>query len=255
MLQLTAEDLPAARERLAKAANFIALGNLVAEVAHELNNSLTGVLGFSQLLESTGLEPDQRLNVERLRREASRTAEIVNGVLSLARPSPADFVPVDMGEILRSTIRCKAYHLKVANIEVETRFTSIPPQVLGNATQMQSVFLNIINNAQDAMMEAHGRATLRITTAQPQGRVLVTIEDDGPGIEPEVMQSLFDPFVTTKATGTGLGLSICRDIIDHHGGRIWLESDYGHGATSFVELPCPTQAGPMKTGARVPRAA
>ena len=249
---MSTEDPSTGYERMVKAANFIVLGKIVAEVAHELNNSLTGVLGFSQLIANARLTPEVQLNVSRLCREAYRTAEIVNNVLSLARPSKAKLVPVDLNEILERTVRSKAYHLRVKNIQVETRLAPTLPKVLGNATQMESVFLNIINNAQEAMIEAHRPGRLRITTSQDHDKVVVAIADDGPGIRPERLQHLFEPFFTTREAGTGLGLSICRDIITQHGGRIWLESDYGHGATSFMELPCASKAQPIEPGARDP---
>ena len=247
---MSTDDLSLGYERMVQAANFIVLGKIVAEVAHELNNSLTGVLGFSQLIANARLAPEVQLNVSLLCREANRTADIVNNVLSLARAAEAEFVPVDLNEILARTIRSKTYHLRVENIQVDTRLHPTLPKVLGNATQMQSVFLNIINNAQEAMIEARRPGRLRITTSPEHDKVVVAIADDGPGIRPERLQQLFEPFFTTREAGTGLGLSICRDIITQHGGRIWLESDYGHGATSFMELPCATQAGPIKLGAR-----
>jgi signal transduction histidine kinase len=234
---------------MVQAANFIVLGKIVAEVAHELNNSLTGVLGFSQLIARARLAPEVQLNVSRLCHEANRTADIVNNVLSLARAANAELVPVDLNEILERTIRSKSYHLRVKNIEVETLLASTLPKVLGNATQVESVFLNIINNAQEAMIEARRPGKLQITTSlDHEGQVVAAIADDGPGIRPERLQHLFEPFFTTREVGTGLGLSICREIITQHGGRIWLESDYGHGATSFIELPSAALAGPVEPG-------
>jgi len=121
-------------ERMVQAANFIVLGKIVAEVAHELNNSLTGVLGFSQLIARARLAPEVQLNVSRLCHEANRTADIVNNVLSLARAAKAELVPVDLNEILERTIRSKSYHLQVKDIKVEMLLAPTLPKVLGNAT-------------------------------------------------------------------------------------------------------------------------
>lgn len=125
------------------------------------------------------------------------------------------------------------------NIQVNTGFAADLPQVMGNGAQLQQVFINIIVNAEQAMVEAHGRGVLRVTTEQMGNVVRASFSDDGPGINPEDMKQLFTPFFTTKEVGkgTGLGLSICHGIITEHGGRIYAESELGKGATFIVELP------------------
>ncbi len=133
----------------------------------------------------------------------------------------------------------RSHEQNVNGIRVDTNFASNLPMVMGNASQLQQVFFNIVTNAEFAMTEAHNKGTLAITTERSGNVVRIAFADDGPGIAPENMKRLFSPFFTTKelGQGTGLGLSICQGIISEHGGRIWAESEPGRGATFRVELP------------------
>ena len=172
-------------------------------------------------------------------REAKRTANVVKGLLTFARKQGTEKALVDINSIIQGVLQLRSYEQRVSNIEVNARFAPDLPQVMGNGAQLQQVFINIIVNAEQAMLEAHGRGKLTITTERVGDIVRASITDDGPGISPENMRKLFTPFFTTKEVGkgTGLGLSICHGIVTEHGGKIYAESELGKGATFIVELP------------------
>ena len=234
------DDLREVSVRLAENARLTDLGKLVAELAHELNNAITAHTGFYELLREPDLGPVKRRKLEGLAREASeRTSEILRNLLSFARLDDPEPVLLDLNEILTRTVRLKCYSLRLADIRVRLQLDPVLPGVWGNASQIQSVFLNIINNAQYAMRDVGGPGVLEISTARGERHVSVEIADSGPGVGLSTLEEVFEPFFTTKrpGEGTGLGLSISRDIITRHGGRIWLESESGRGVTCHVELP------------------
>jgi len=218
---------------------YAVLGKLLGEVAHELANSLTTLMGYSQLLQNCELEPDSKRNLERLNCEAKRTAEIVHRLLAFSRPDEFESGPVDLNALLVRTLDLKSYALEVANIKVESQLEEGLPEIVASSGQIESVFLNLINNAHQAMFESNGQGTLLIRTARNGDNLLVEIRDSGPGIRADILTSIFDPYFTTRVDrgGTGLGLSISRDIIESHDGRIWAETSSGRGATFYVELP------------------
>ena len=175
-------------------------------------------------------------DLERIESEAQRAAKIVQNLLSFARNQENETEPLDLNEVIAATLEMKSYDHRVNNIEVETALTTDLPKIRADKSQMQSVILNLIGNAQDAMTAAHGKGMLTIRTKRDGDNVLVAISDDGSGIKPEYLGRLFDPFFTTKEVGkgTGLGLSICHGIVTGQGGRIWVESEYGKGATFYL---------------------
>ena len=215
-----------------------ALGELVAEVAHELNNPLTGITGFSELLLNYDLDPEVRKDAERISLEAHSTVRVVQNLLSFARMQELQKQPVDLNTILARTVEIKSYDLRVNSIEVDMQLAQHLPAILADPGQMQAIFLNLINNARDAISSSRGRGTLQVRTDHVGDEVWVAIGDDGPGITPEDQSRLFTPFVTTKPAGkgTGQGLSICHGIVTSHRGRIWVESEYGSGATFYMEF-------------------
>jgi signal transduction histidine kinase len=174
-----------------------------------------------------------------INREAHRTANIVRNLLTFARKQPQEKQPMDINESIQRVLELRAYEQKVNNIQVNTHFAPDFPQVMGNNSQLQQVFFNIVINAEFFMLEAHARGTLTVTTERIGDSVRASFADDGPGISEENMRHLFNPFFTTKEVGkgTGLGLSICHGIIAEHGGRIWAESESGKGANFIIELP------------------
>lgn len=223
-------------------AALASIGELASGIAHELNNPLTSVIGFSSLLLSQDLPDEVKSDLKTISEEAQRTAEIVRNLLTFARKQPAEKQSVDINEIVNRVLQLRAYEHRLNNVEVITRLSCNLPEVIANASQLQQVFLNIVVNAEYFMAEAHHRGTLTVVSEQAGGMVRVTFADDGPGIRKEHLGRLFSPFFTTKPVGkgTGIGLGICHGIITEHGGRIYAQPDFGKGATFIVELPVAT---------------
>jgi len=226
-------------QQLVVADRLASIGELVAGIAHEINNPLTSVVGFSELVLNRNIPTDVRKNLEIVYSEAQRAAGIVKNLLTFARKHAVGKQLVNISSIIEKVLELRAYEQKVNNIELNTRFAPGLPEVMVDYFQLQQVFTNIIINAEYFMAEAHHRGTLTITTERLDHTVRVSFTDDGPGIGKENLGHLFDPFFTTKeiGKGTGLGLSICHGIITEHGGRIYAESELGKGATFIVELP------------------
>jgi signal transduction histidine kinase len=215
------------------------IGELASGVAHELNNPLTSVIGFSELLLGKDVPDDVKEDLRTINKEAQRTASIVRNLLTFARKHPEKKQLVDINNMIQKVLELRAYEQKVSNIQVNTQFAPGLPEIMADGFQLQQVFMNIIINAEYFMIEAHGRGILIITTEQVGDIIQASLADDGPGISEENLGHIFDPFFTTKEVGkgTGLGLSICHGIITAHGGRIYAESESGKGATFVVELP------------------
>ena len=215
------------------------VGELVSGIAHELNNPLTGVIGFSQLLLDKDVSDDVKLDLKIIYSEAQRAADVVKGLLTFARKHVPVKQPVNIDSIIEKVLTLRAYEQRVNNIQVNAYFAPDLPEVMADHFQLQQVFLNIIINAEYFMVEAHHEGTLTITTEKVGDIIKASVTDDGPGINQENLGHLFDPFFTTKEVGkgTGLGLSICHGIITEHGGQIYAESELGKGTTFVVELP------------------
>ena len=226
-------------EQLIVTDRLASIGELASGIAHELNNPLTGVIGFSELLLSRDVPDDVKEDLKVINKEAQRTAGVVRNLLTFARKHETEKKPVDIHSIIQKVLELRAYEQKVSNIEVNTQFASDLPEITADSFRLQQVFLNIIINAEHFMTEAHGRGNLTITTERVGDIIRASFADDGPGVAKENLGHLFDPFFTTKEVGkgTGLGLSICHGIITEHGGRIYAESKLGKGATFIVELP------------------
>jgi len=226
-------------EQLLVTDRLASIGELASGIAHELNNPLTSVIGFSDLLLARDLPNDIKEDLEVINREAKRTAGVVRNLLTFARKHPEERQSVNINKSIENVLQLRAYEQKVHNIQVNTRFAPDLPEITADGFQLQQVFLNIIINAEHFMIEAHGRGTLTITTERVGDIIKAYFADDGPGIAKENLGHLFDPFFTTKEVGkgTGLGLSICHGVITEHGGRIYAKSQLGKGATFVVELP------------------
>ena len=230
-------------EQLIVTDRLASIGELASGIAHELNNPLTSVIGFSELLLDRDLPDDVKEDIKVVNREAQRTAGVVRNLLAFARKHEAEKKPVDIHNIIQKVLQLRAYEQKVSNIEVNTQFAADLPEITADGFQLQQVFINIIINAEHFMTEAHGRGTFTITTERVGDIIRASFADDGPGIAKENLGHLFDPFFTTKEVGkgTGLGLSISHGIVTEHGGRIYAESELGKGATFIVELPISKQ--------------
>jgi PAS domain S-box-containing protein len=225
------------------------VGEMAAGVAHEINNPLTAVTGYAQLLVGReDIPPDIRSDLEAINDGARRVAGIVRTLLAFSRQTKPQRKLVDINELIESTLTLRAYHLRVNNIEVVTRLAPDLPETVADPGQIQQVLLNLIVNAEMEMKLAHGKGKLTITTKKSNNTIKICCQDNGPGIMPEVMDRIFDPFFTTRETGqgTGLGLSLCYGIVTEHKGKIYAESKPGKGATFIVELPVITEAKPPK---------
>ena len=231
------------RQQLIQADKLSALGEMLSGVAHELNNPLTAVLGFSELLHQTVSEPKAKANLEKIYREALRMRRIVQNLLSFARQRKPERVLVNLNEVVQNTLELKVYDLRLKNIQVRSRLEENLPHILADPHQLQQVLLNLIINAEQAMAELQGGGTLTVETQRVSGPagpgVQIRVTDTGPGIPPEIQPRIFDPFFTTKSPGkgTGLGLSVSYNIVQEHGGTLSLESEPGKGATFIVTLP------------------
>jgi len=226
--------------QLAQAEKLAAIGELLSGVAHELNNPLTTIIGFSELLlEDPGVAGPVRADLERILRQAKRSSRIVHDLLTFARQSRIQLAQVDVNALLAQTLELVQGKLEDSGLQVTLDLDPHLPHTLADAGQLQQVLLNLFTNAQQAMAGAPGPRTLRIQTRATPTDLRIAVADSGPGIPQEYLQRIFDPFFTTKPVGegTGLGLSICYGIVREHGGRIWTESKPGRGATFFVELP------------------
>jgi PAS domain S-box-containing protein len=221
------------------------VGELASGVAHEINNPLTGVIGYAQLLmDREDVPSDIRSDLAAINDGAQRVAGIVKRLLTFSRQTKPERKLVDINELIESTLILRAYHFRVNNIEVVTRLATDVLETVADPGQIQQVLLNLIVNAEMEMKLAHGKGRLTITTKKSDNTIKICCQDNGPGIKPEVMDKIFNPFFTTREVGegTGLGLSICHGIVTEHRGRIWAESEPGKGATFIMELPVVTAA-------------
>jgi C4-dicarboxylate-specific signal transduction histidine kinase/CheY-like chemotaxis protein len=227
------------REQLLQTEKMAAVGNLVSGVAHELNNPLAGVIGFSEILLEKQEDAKTKKTLERIRDEAQRAAKIVKNLLTFARKHKPEAVMADINGVLERTLELRAYDLRVNKIKVTTDLSRDLPMTLVDPNQLLQVFMNVITNAEQAMREANGKGTLKITSSVAGPSIRMVIQDDGPGIKPDHLKQIFDPFFTTKPVGrgTGLGLSICHGIMKEHGGTIGATSIVGQGTTFVIELP------------------
>jgi PAS domain S-box-containing protein len=227
------------RAKLVHAEKMAAVGQLVSGVAHEVNNPLTAILGFTDLLmENPELPESARRDLRVILQEAQRTKQIVQNLLSFARQMPPQRRPVQLNSILQRTVHLRSYDLISHGIQVIELLDQFLPDVIGDSHQLQQVFLNILNNAYDAVRETARPARIEIRSTHGNAFVEVSFRDNGLGIaDPE---RIFDPFFTTKdvGKGTGLGLSICYGIVREHGGEIVCHNNPdSEGATFTVRLP------------------
>jgi C4-dicarboxylate-specific signal transduction histidine kinase len=226
-------------EQLILADRLASIGELSSGIAHELNNPLTSVIGFSQLLIEGDVPDDIKEDLSIVYSEAQRAASIVKNLLTFARKHTPVKQLSQINAVIEDVLRLRTYEQKVNNIEVEKHLATNLPEIMIDPFQMQQVFLNIIVNAEFAMLEAHNKGKLVITTEKSENIMRITFTDDGSGITKENLKHMFDPFFTTKEVGkgTGLGLSICHGIVTEHGGQIYARSGKGEGATFIIELP------------------
>jgi two-component system NtrC family sensor kinase len=228
-------------QQLLQAEKLAALGQTISGVAHELNNPLATILNWSERLAERPLDEATKRGVEVILAEAERAARIVRNLLTFARKRVSTRHLIDMNQVVRETLALRAYEQRVSNVVVIDALAGGLPQVLADPHQIQQVLLNLIINAEHAMLSANGRGSLVVRSWHDIDResVAVEVNDDGPGIPHDVKSKIFDPFFTTKEVGqgTGLGLTVAYAIIQEHGGRIRVESHARGGASFYVELP------------------
>lgn len=240
------ENLKRLQAQLVQTEKLVSLGQLAAGAAHEINNPLAAILGFSDLLaDDESLPLKARATASKIREQARRTKTLVGNLLSFARQVPTERTLLDINTVVANAVQLRELDLRSSTTRIEMQLESLLPGVRGDGNQLLQVFFNLINNAIDAM-EGHKGGVLTIKTLRDRGNVVTLFSDTGPGIkEPH---RVFDPFYTTKPVGkgTGLGLSICFGIIQEHNGKILCYNRQEGGAVFRVELPAVLAALPAK---------
>jgi signal transduction histidine kinase len=229
------ENLRRVQAQLVQSEKLASLGQLVGGAAHELNNPLTAMLGYSELLTDTPLNIEQRALAEKIAQQVRRTKALVSSLLSFAKQVPIEKTLLDLNALTNTAVKLAQPQLHAVNVTVRTDLALNLPKILGDSNQLLQVCLHITNNALYAMSAKGG--VLAVSTREQANHVFLEFSDDGPGIaEPE---RVFDPFYTTKPVGhgTGLGLSACYGIINEHGGKLMCENRPGGGATFRIDLP------------------
>jgi PAS domain S-box-containing protein len=248
------DSLRRTQEQLLQSEKMAAVGQLISGVAHELNNPLTAILGYSQLLKSEEFVQGRGAEyLEKLYKQAQRTHHIVLNLLSFARQQKPHRAPVQLNQILEDTLVLREFDMKIHNITIHREFDPHLPATAGDFHQLEQVFLNLLNNAVDAIQETSGSGEIWIRTAGDGSRLRVEITDSGPGVTNP--HKIFDPFYTTKPVGkgTGLGLSICYGIVKEHGGEIQVRNASGRGASFLVTLPLSQEASASASEPASPR--
>jgi len=260
------EELQRQRESRHQSEKLADMGTLLAGVAHELNNPLAVVMGYSGMLEQALGDGPHARRAEKIVKAADRCVRIVRNFLALARQHRPERKEVRLNQIIEEAVELLAYPLRVDDVEVALRLANDPPVLWADPNQLHQVLVNLITNAHQAMHSAPPPRRLVITSRVDAAgaRVSLEVADTGPGIPSEIRQRIFEPFFTTKpeGQGTGLGLSLCRGIVEAHGGAIRVETEPGRGATFIVELPVvappaadraagASDAAPVKRGAAI----
>ena len=240
-------DAASLQAKLMHTEKMAALGQLVSGVAHEVNNPLAAIVGFTDLLlENPEVPDDAKEELQVILQEAQRTRVIVQNLLSFARQMPAQREPAQVNTILKQTMKLRAYDLENHGVELTEKYAVELPMIIGDPHQLQQVFLNILNNAYDAVQEIRRTGKIEVQTIHRGDKIEIMFRDNGPGISQ--IDRIFDPFFTTKEVGkgTGLGLSICYGIIQAHRGEIIAKNNPdGDGSTFIVRLPVAEKAAEM----------
>jgi PAS domain S-box-containing protein len=227
------------REALHQGEKLTALGALLAGVAHELNNPLSVVVGYSGMLRELAQDEATRERAERVHAAAERCAKIVKTFLAMARSRPPQRGQVAINQVVEAALDLATYGLRTADVAVTRDLAAGLPPVWGDGDQLHQVLTNLIVNAQQALLQRPAPRRLQLRSRCEGDVVTVEIEDNGPGMTEEVKKRIFEPFFSTKphGTGTGIGLSVCHGIVTAHGGRILVRSQPGEGTLFLLELP------------------
>jgi PAS domain S-box-containing protein len=227
------------------------IGELAAGIAHEINNPLTIVTGYAQLLlENNSIPKDMAKDLQKIYDESQRVVKIIQNLMRFARRNNPGKDAVDINEVIGRALEMQHYELVKSNITLTTNLASGLPLLMADFNQLQQVFLSIMTNAQQALSEMKGKRKITLATSAEKGFIRIAIADNGPGIAAENMTRIFDPFFTTKevGSGSGLGLSVSHGIVSEHDGKIYVESTPGKGASFIVELPAPESAAAESRG-------
>src|SRR5438309_1279859 len=233
-------DLKRLEEQLIQAEKLAAMGQMLAGVAHELNNPLTAILGVTELLrDRPGTDDSTKHQLELTHRQARRAARIVQNLLEFSRPASPQKKSLDLNNLLDRTLQLQEHSLRRNNIELDFHPQADLPGIIGDANQLIRVFLNLVTNAEQAIREVRDNGRIQIRAGRHGNQLTITVQDDGVGVRPEALPRIFDPFYTTKRPGggTGLGLSICMSIIREHGGNIDAETLPAGGSAFTIYLP------------------
>jgi two-component system NtrC family sensor kinase len=238
-LERTVETLKTTQTQLIQSEKLSAVGQFVAGVAHELNNPLTAVIGFSDLLVLRAENSPIKAQLEIVAKSAHRCHKIVQGLLSFARQHPPERGLTDVNATLEEVLEIMAYDLRTSNVEIVRDLQDGLPKIMADAHQLQQVFVNILSNARQAIQGFRHDGRIEVRTRLANSWLRIEFADNGPGIRQENLSKIFDPFFTTKpiGMGTGLGLSLSYGIIREHGGHIAVRSEVGQGAAFIIELP------------------
>jgi signal transduction histidine kinase len=233
------------KAQLIQSEKFSEIGKLIAGIAHELKNPLTSITGFSDIpLQTECSLEDMRSYLKKINQGALLCNSIINKLLTFARKRETKLEPLQINSVITSTLELKDHDLKIDGIEVVTQLSHTLPTIVADFFGLQQVFLNLINNAHQAMREHDGKRILAVKSENNENVVRVNFSDTGPGIPAENIETIFEPLFTTKkeGEGTGLGLSICYEIVvKEHGGDIFVTSQPGEGAYFVVEIPVTDQ--------------
>jgi len=229
----------ALQQRAAQSAKLAAVSELVAGVAHELNNPLTGIVGYATLLAANPAAPTLREDLGKIAAEAQRAARIVRSLLTFARPQPPARRMTDLNALVQETLGLQAYRLRTSGVEVRLNLAPDLPPTAVDPPQIQQVLVNLVTNAEHAIAATRRPGRLTVATTRSGDRVEIRVADNGCGISSGNVGRIFDPFFTTKqpGEGTGLGLSLAYGIVRDHGGEIRVESEVNVGTTFTVALP------------------
>ena len=243
VMQMNAREITGRKkmeQQLRQAEKLSALGQLVAGVAHELNNPLAVVMGYAQILSKhKSLDGKVGKDLLKILHESERAAKIVRNLLTFARPREPHMAVVDVNRLVAETLETREIQVHSANVQVLRRLAPDLPATKADADQIEQVLANLMTNAIQALDKHLGKRTIEVTTEKRGDKIRIVVADSGPGIPLQILDRIFDPFFTTKGPGkgTGLGLSICYSIMEEHKGKIWVESEVGKGARFIAELP------------------
>ena len=253
-LQAHFKTLRQAQERLVQSEKLAAVGELVAGVAHELNNPLAAVVLYAQLLQYKTNDKGLSKDLDQIVTQSQRASNIVRGLLDFARQRPPERKLVDLREVIDAALALVSYEFRSNNIAYATHYPPHLPLTMADSHQLQQVLVNLLNNARQAISDVQdqGHIDVRVEIGPSlylgqevadQQMIRIQIQDDGPGIPRHLVSRIFDPFFTTKpaGVGTGIGLSICHGIVAEHDGYIWAESTLGEGAVFWLEIPLVTE--------------